>query len=206
MSAETPSDPWPSRLAGEGREQAVAELRLLLLRGLAKALAGRAGVDDAFLEDAVQEALLRVLRAVDTFEGRSQFTTWAIAIAVRTALTELRRRRWRDVSLESMSAEGELAPDLAVDPSVPPDRRQAQQAIFETLSKLIYGLPPRQREAIQAEMAGVPLEEIGRRLGINRNAVYQLTHNARKNLLAGMQEAGHTKQDVLETFSTGAEP
>ena len=100
-----------------------------------------------------------------------------------------------------MSAEGELSPQLAIDPGVPPEQRHAQQAIFETLSRLIEELPPRQREAIRAEMAGVPLEEIGVRLGINRNAVYQLTHNARRNLLAGMEAAGYTSQDVLETFS-----
>lgn len=43
-----------------------------------------------------QETLLRVLDQLDTFEGRSLFTTWVHKIAIRIALTELRRKRWRD--------------------------------------------------------------------------------------------------------------
>ncbi|NOH03849.1 MAG: hypothetical protein HND47_18735 [Chloroflexi bacterium] len=35
---------------------------------------------------------------MDTFEGRSLFTTWVHKIAIRIALTELRRKRWRDAS------------------------------------------------------------------------------------------------------------
>lgn len=49
-----------------------------------------------------QEALLRILERLDTFEGWSRFTTWANKIALRIALTELRRQRWGDVSLESL--------------------------------------------------------------------------------------------------------
>ena len=49
-------------------------------------------------------------KKIDTFEGRSQFTTWAYKIAVRVALNELRRRRWRDVSLDGLEADD---PDTA---------------------------------------------------------------------------------------------
>ena len=70
MSTEAPNDPWPGRLTGAGREQAVADLRGLLLRGLAHALAGRQGVDDAFLEDVTQDAVIKILAALDTFQGR----------------------------------------------------------------------------------------------------------------------------------------
>jgi RNA polymerase sigma-70 factor, ECF subfamily len=63
----------------------LADLRADLLRGLRGALAGRSGADDAFLEDSVQEALLRVLDRLDTFEGRSKSVSRAMAVAVREA-------------------------------------------------------------------------------------------------------------------------
>ena len=80
---------WIEELRQQGarREAVLVDLRASLFRGLRAALAGRAGVHDAFLEDAVQEALLKVLARLDTFAGRGRFLSWAMAIAVREALT-----------------------------------------------------------------------------------------------------------------------
>ena len=55
---------------------------------------------------------------------------------------------------------------------------------------------------VRALVAGQTVE---RSLDSGEPHTYQLTHNARRKLLAGMQEAGHERQDVLETFSTGAD-
>lgn len=203
MSAQAQPDPWLDRLGGDAREAAVAELRHLILRGLAKAMRGRPGVDDAFLEDVTQDAVLKILDALPTFGGRARFTTWAMAIAVRAALTELRRRRWRDVSLDAMSAEGELTPERAIDPSLGPEKRHAQQGVFDALRRLIdTSLTDRQRTAIQAEMAGLPMEEIARQLGSNRNAVYKLTHDARRKLQEGLEASGLTREVIFEAFSS----
>src|SRR3989304_1235188 len=50
-------------------------------------------------EEASQEALVRILDRLDTFEGRSRFTTWAYKVAFRIALTDLRRKQWQGGSL-----------------------------------------------------------------------------------------------------------
>ncbi len=50
-------------------------------------------------QDFAQKSVLIVLRKLDQFQRRSRFTTWAAKIAVHQALGELRRARWRDVSL-----------------------------------------------------------------------------------------------------------
>jgi RNA polymerase sigma factor (sigma-70 family) len=65
---------------------------------------------EALAEEIVQETLMRVLDYLDTFEGCSQFTTWAHKIAVRAALTELRHRRWREVPLPEMEMEDDADP------------------------------------------------------------------------------------------------
>lgn len=46
-------------------------------------------------DDAAQEAMIRVVRNLDKFDGRSAFGTWVYRIATNTALDELRRRKRR---------------------------------------------------------------------------------------------------------------
>jgi RNA polymerase sigma-70 factor (ECF subfamily) len=51
------------------------------------------GTRDA--DDAAQEAMIRVVRNIDKFDGRSAFGTWIYRIATNTALDELRKRKRR---------------------------------------------------------------------------------------------------------------
>ena len=51
------------------------------------------GTRDA--DDAAQEAMIRVGRSIDRFDGRSSFGTWIYRIATNTALNELRKRKRR---------------------------------------------------------------------------------------------------------------
>ena len=46
-------------------------------------------------DDAAQEAMIRVVRNIDKFDGRSAFGTWVYRIATNTALDELRKRNRR---------------------------------------------------------------------------------------------------------------
>ena len=46
-------------------------------------------------DDAAQEAMIRVVRNIDKFDGRSAFGTWVYRIATNTALDELRKRKRR---------------------------------------------------------------------------------------------------------------
>ena len=92
---------WIKELTGVISEQASAltDLRIELLR-VAWALAHYAQADDSFIEDCVQETLVLIIDRIGQFEGRSMFLTWATTIAIRTAVSDLRRRRWKDVSLD----------------------------------------------------------------------------------------------------------
>ena len=51
------------------------------------------GTRDA--DDAAQEAMIRIVRNLDRFDGRAAFGTWAYRIATNTALDELRKRKRR---------------------------------------------------------------------------------------------------------------
>ena len=76
----------------------------MLFRGLSKSLPKHGRMDDAFLEDIVQEASMKILEKLGDFEGRSKFRTWAVTIAVRTAVSKMRNREWRNVSLDSVTS------------------------------------------------------------------------------------------------------
>lgn len=192
MSASNES--WIARLTATGpvQNEALAELRAILLRRLRKAFSGRNGVDEPLLEDVTQEALLKTLDSLPSFQGRSQFTTWATTIAVRGAFTELRRRHWKDVSLEQITREANLRTE-----EVGAGDAVERDALIRTMYRIIATeLTDRQRTALLAELQGMPLAEIGRRMGNNRNAIYKLTHDARRRLKRGLEVAGYNAADL----------
>ena len=96
-------DDWVERLKSDGdiRDEAIQELRLILLRGLTATCRNRYE-NKVSAEDVVQDALMKILDKIDTFEGRSKFTTWAMTIAVRIAISEMRRKYFKDVSMNDM--------------------------------------------------------------------------------------------------------
>jgi RNA polymerase sigma-70 factor, ECF subfamily len=190
------------RACGLVQAEAITDLRGLLLRGLAKSFQARGDIDQAFLEDVVQQALVQILDHLDQFQGRSRFTTWAMAITVRLAMSALRRKRWQDVSLESMTEPIERALALDRDDTTSPAQHAEQHAIVETLRRLIEeALTDTQWMAMTAELGGMPLEEIARRMGSKVNAVYKLLHDARKRLKHGLETAGYTAEDVRSAFA-----
>ncbi len=195
---------WLEDLRGapDRQARALGDLRRLLILGVRTGLKAGASLDDTFYEDVAQEALVRVLDHLDSFQGRSRFTTWALSIGVRVALTELRRRRWKDVSLESMVEGGFFRPQEACDPEATPDREAAQHEILLRLRQLIdEELTERQRTCLLAELKGMPQEEIARRLGSNRNAIYKLGHDLRKKLKQGLEREGVSAEDIRDVFA-----
>jgi len=51
-----------------------------------------------------------------------------------------------------------------------------------------------------AVIGGMPLEEVARRMGTNRNALYKLLHDARQRLKKRMLARGLSPQSVLAAF------
>jgi RNA polymerase sigma-70 factor (ECF subfamily) len=199
------------RSSGPAKEVALADLRSAILSGLPYALSTWLTPDhpqyEDFIEEIAQETLLRALARLDTFEGRSQFTTWALKIAVRLALTELRRRRWRDVSLEAMlESEGNSLPatGLMADIKPGPETIAEQSDLLRRLDRLIREeLTEKQSRAMLAIIRGMPADEVARRMGMDRNALYKLLHDARLRLKRRMQKEGLTPADFWTVFGSG---
>jgi DNA-directed RNA polymerase specialized sigma24 family protein len=62
------------------------------------------------------------------------------------------------------------------------------------------GLTDRQRQALVAELRGMPQAEIAAQMGLTRNALYKLTHDARQNLKRGLEAAGIDGDEVRKAF------
>ena len=213
---ERSNEAWLHDLQGEPaqRDRAIADLRSRLQRGIyyylsheRSDLAGLAAEELAHMaEDFVQEAVLRVLDNLDSFRGDSQFTTWATKVAVRIAISELRRARYKDFSLDTLVGDGDLRETAtALVNSAPPDRPETATEKTEALDHISRAfsevLTPRQRAALEAVvLEGIPLDIVADQLGTNRNALYKLIFDARRKLRARLTEQGLSPDYILDLF------
>jgi len=196
------------RSSGSAHESALIDLRAIVQKGLPYALSRWLSPSDPLfqplVEEVTQETLLRVLDQLDSFQGRSLFTTWVHKIAVRIALTELRRKRWRDASLEELT-DNEGAPpppgllaDTQASPEISAERADMLVRVRRILDE---ELTAKQRQAlILLGVQDVPMEEAARRMKTNRNALYKLLHDARLRLKRRLALENLTPQDVLTAF------
>ena len=202
---ERTNEQWLAELRGPYPDEALADLYDLLVRGLTAALGGRADGVDANIGDFAQEALIKIVSNLGSFRGESHFTTWAKKIAMNVALTELKRRRWRDVSLQDLLDRRTATGRGLADPQLTPEQVAFQNMVLAKLRRTIdEELTDRQREAVVAViLEGMPIAEVARRMGTNQNALYKLLHDARKKLKLRMEAAGLSPQEVLAAFDEG---
>lgn len=198
MSSVANEEKWVERLSGSGidRDAALNELRLLILRGLSKSLknAYACGLN---LEDVAQDALIKILDSLETFEGRSKFLTWAMTIATRTGISALRHKRCKDISLEGITSADGLQFEIALDESLPVEKQLDRTRMLEKLGELIEtSLTGKQKLAVRSILEGIPVEEFALRTNSNRNAVYKLVHDARLKLREGFEKVGVTAEDI----------
>lgn len=170
--------------ASPARESALADLRGLLRRSLGRSFGGK--LSDGDLDDLTQESLLRIHERLQTFEARSRFTTWAVAIAVNCAYSELRRRRHQHVSLEDAMQQGAAALEQPAATDHEPDREQQLRDAIDT------ALTARQRDAMLALLGGLPLAEMARRFSTSQGAIYKLLHDARRRLKQHLERTERT--------------
>ncbi len=203
------NDEWLRALEGPDPDStALDELRQTLVRGLRAALRKRVPRRaDTLAEDFAQDALVKILDKLDTFRGESQFTTWAQKIAVRTALSELRRKRWNDVSLNDMISEdegGPTRPGVAASPEVEDDpvESTSQRLMMDRMERIIQEeLTERQRKAVTAVMHDMPLQEVADRMDTTRNALYKAIYDGRQKVKSALEDEGISPDRLLAELS-----
>lgn len=191
--------------AGEpGREEAVARLHALLLRAARFEVARRrpglphlrgGELDDIALE-AADDALVSVLRRLDTFRGLSRFTTWAYKFALLEAAVKLRKRAWqgRELPLEPESWALFAADGLA--PEAEAEQRELLGAIQAAIAEVLT--PYQRRVLVALALNGVPIDVLAERTGTTRGALYKALHDARRKLRRHLAERGFPLDDTEE--------
>jgi RNA polymerase sigma-70 factor (ECF subfamily) len=190
VSRAEESQAWLAALRGAGveRDQAMARLHELLLRGarfeLRRRRAALSHVRGEELEDiatqAANDALMAVLAKLDDYRGASRFTTWAYKFALLEAGVKLRRRAWqnREVVLDPESWPAFSDPGLSAHEGI------EQAETLEVLKGAVEtALTPLQRQVFVAlALNEVPIDVLAERLDTTRGALYKTLHDARRKL------------------------
>lgn len=150
-------------------------------------LAERLLRDRALAEDVVQEALIRALNALDSFEGRASLKTWLHRITVNTALTKLKqRKRLAEESIDEYLPEFDRH-DCRVEPPWPTlatvdDVMQSEQLrrhVFDAIGRL----PDAYRLVLELrDIEGYDTNEVAELLEISASNVKVRLHRARAAL------------------------
>lgn len=206
MSKRT-NEQWLNDLQSSGplRDAALDDLRQILVDGLRRGLLNQVNTAvpefETLADDFVQEALLKILDKLDSFAGRSQFTTWAHKVALSVALTELRRKRWQDNSLDAMT-ETAYIPGFASDPAPAPDEMTERADMLARVNRIINEeLTEKQYTALTAAiLEGKSTVEVANLMDMKPNAVYKLLHDARLRLKQRLANEGLSPADVIAAF------
>ena len=139
------------------------------------------------------------------FRGESLFTTWANKIAVRLAISDLRRARYKDFSLDELTADGELLPAstrLVTSSSPTPEKVAERDDVMEKIETALQeALTERQYQALVAvALKGIPMDVLAERMGTNRNALYKLIHDARRKLKTHLESQGMSTDYMMNLF------
>jgi RNA polymerase sigma-70 factor (ECF subfamily) len=148
---------------------------------------------DAEAEDVVQETYVRAFTRLDSFEGRSAFSTWLTRIALNEALGRRRRQRPTiDMDALEASAEAGGAELIPFPGGVLPSSPESETARGEMkllLEELVDELPLDFRTVfVLREVEELSTEESAEFLGIKPETVKTRLHRARRLLRAALQE------------------
>ena len=137
-------------------------------------------------KDLMQESIIQALDRISAYEyrGKGSLYGWISRIAINKALNQIRRRRWRTVSLEGWAQDTIPEPteeEMAVIP---------QEKLVEWIAKL-----PDMRRAVFNLYCidGYSHKEIGRLLGISEKGSAGVLAKARKQL---KEEIGRYLKDT----------
>ncbi|MGA1440000.1 MAG: RNA polymerase sigma factor [Ilumatobacteraceae bacterium] len=174
MSGRPDSD--LARAAGSGDGRAMEELltrHFPMIRAVCHRIAGASRDGD----DATQEALIRITRGVQRFDGRSSFSTWAYRVASNAALDELRRRSRRP----ALHAVDDDAPEQIDEIA---ERMVTASADRDAVERALQELPEEFRVAVVLrDVADLDYDEIASALGVPIGTVKSRIARGRRHLV-----------------------
>jgi RNA polymerase sigma factor (sigma-70 family) len=212
---ERTNEMWLTELRNGHPDQAAAIEDLLkhLRRGVLAYLYSRSDLNNLaatelqqMSNDFAQDALLKIQDNLDNFQGKSKFTTWASKIAANHTISELRRAKWRDFSLDAMTEAGSSWQEILEMPQAQtrnPDTESERRHVWEAIEYVVnHELTDRQRQALVAvKVDNIPIAEVARLLDTNANNVYKLLHDARLKLKRQLEALGLEPEYILKLYN-----
>jgi len=164
--------------AGSRRKDALFAEVSALHSGLITRIALSYEADQVLRRDLVQDILLAIWLALDSWRGDSSLKTFVAAIAQKRCISHVTRR--------AREPKQELLTDHFVSAALSPDEIAVQNDLKKHLIRSIQKLPIPQREAIVLCFEGFSYSEMSEVLGISANAVMLRCQRAKATLKAMM--------------------
>jgi RNA polymerase sigma-70 factor (ECF subfamily) len=143
-------------------------------------------------EDALQDGLFSAYSKMQSFEGRSSFSSWLTRIVINAALMIRRRKNAHpEPSLdEILENQRERIPHGAVDPRSDPEKLYAAKEIHALVERQVRKLPPKLQQAYRLRaINGLSAAESARALGISPSVSKSRIFHARRKLTNALQES-----------------
>jgi RNA polymerase sigma-70 factor (ECF subfamily) len=141
--------------------------------------------------DLTQEAFIKAFSSIKRFRGKSSFFTWLYRIAVNTALSHLKRNRFRRFfSLENINDEAsstEIVEALSVKTKT--EKGAMISELQERLNEALQKLSPKHRTVVVLfEIEGLSHQEISDVMNCSVGTVRSRLHYAKQQLQAYLQD------------------
>lgn len=169
-----------------GDQQAFEEL-VRTLGGRMLAVARRLLKDEDTARDAVQDALLSAFRAIQTFDGHSQLSTWLHRIVINAALMRIRSRARRpehpiEPLLPRFAEDGHHA-EPVLSWALSAEQALEQKETRLLVRRAINELPATYRNVLLLrDIEGLSTKEAADAVGVTENALKLRLHRARQAL------------------------
>lgn len=135
--------------------------------------------DSATAEDISQEVFVKVMRAIDSFDERSRFSTWLYRVTRNTCLDEVRAGNRRPAPVDPIGLFG-TTPDFS-----------NEVVVNASIELATRALPPEDRDALSAvAVFGLSYQEAAQVLGVPVGTVKSRVFRARRALAATLGMGG----------------
>ena len=166
-------DPDLIRAAAKGDHVAFAQLVRAHQSQVWRFLSHLLG-DPSLAEDVTQETFLKVYKKLDSYQFRSRFSTWVLAIARNAGVDAMRKNRRKQADLDVEQLDDPRAHSS-------PSRLELETAIGS--------LAPKLREAfLLVEVMGLSYQEVARVLGVPIGTVKSRLYHARRHLVEWLRD------------------
>ncbi len=153
--------------------------------------------DQAEADDAAQESFLKAYRGLTRYDGSRPFGTWLLSIAAHHCIDQLRRRRFRWVSLDALR-------DLAA-PSVQPEAALEEQELRSRLGQALMELRATDRAVVVLRYWHEQShDQIAETLSLSPSAVKSRLHRAKRRLAESYRSTSDA--NPADRVSVGNDP